>query len=69
MKASQFSKNVIHLVANKQMTYLEAIAETCEASGVDFTDVKPLLTSVVMEHLTAELQDDHLLPQTAKLPF
>lgn len=69
IKPAEFSKTVVEVVKSKRCSYLEAIAEACQIRGVEYEKAKPLLTPVVMEHLTAEAQRDHLIPQSARLPI
>lgn len=69
MKAPEFSKAVLNVVKEKQCSYLEAIAEACQSTGTEYEKVKPLLTPVIMEHLTAEAQFENLIPKTATLPM
>lgn len=67
LKPKEFSKTVIEFVIKNKYSYMEAIAEACSVRGIEYEKVKPLLTPVVLEHLTAEVQAEHLIPQTAKL--
>ena len=65
----QFLNSVYDYVMNKEVSYIDAILETCMMMGLDPEDCAKYITQPIKEKLMLEGQDYNILPKTQKLPF
>ena len=61
MTKKRFSKAVEDIVLKHNMTYLDAITYVVEQRGMDYTNVKKLLSDSLLAKLTAEAAAKRLI--------
>jgi len=65
----KFLNSVYDYVMNKEVSYIDAILETCLLMGIDPEDSAKFITQPIKEKLMLEGQECNILPKTQKLPF
>jgi hypothetical protein len=61
-----FTQYIELAVKRKELTYIEAIAEFCQDTGVEFTSIPKLITPIIRDKLEAEAIDLKLLKRGRK---
>ena len=70
MSANTFISMVEERIGNKGMSYLEAITDVCEKTGLEFENVSKLMTPSMRKLLQSEAMTLNLLKRTgSRLPI
>jgi hypothetical protein len=63
---STFASEIEKAVQQKDLTYLEAIVEFCQETGMDFSSIPKLITPILKDKLESEAIDLRLLKRGQK---
>ena len=66
---ADFSKEVIELVEERGLTYIETVVHMCEERGIEPEDAGRYLTPLVKSRIEDEAQKLNILPKEDKLRF
>ena len=70
MSANTFISMVEERIGDKGMSYLEAITDVCEKTGLEFENVSKLMTPAMRKLLQSEAMTLNLLKRTgSRLPI
>lgn len=61
MTKKRFNIAVEELVANKNLSYIDAMTHVIETRGMDYSNIKKLLSDSLKEKVTAEAQELNLI--------
>lgn len=65
----RFSEAVEGLVVKQRLSFMEAIIEVCDTTGLDPSDVKRLLSDSILNKVEAEAMKLNMIPKSNELPF
>lgn len=63
MTKKRFNIAVEELVANKNLSYIDAMTHVIETRGMDYSNIKKLLSDSLKEKVTAEAQGLNLIKE------
>ena len=66
---NNFSIQIESLVINKEITYIEAITQYCEETGLEVELAASLINDVLKSKIKSEAQQPRYLPRSSKLPL
>ena len=69
MNKSKFSKIIEKHVVENKLTWIDAVVESCEETGIDPEDVKKYISPVIKEKIEAEARSLNYLPKQNELLF
>jgi len=67
LSKSKFSKLVETTVADKAISYMEAILHLCEKNDIEPEDVKKFVNPIIKDKLEAEAMALNFLPKTSSI--
>jgi hypothetical protein len=66
---NNFSIQIESLVIEKEITYIEAITQYCEETGLEVELAATLVNDVLKSKIKSEAQQLRYLPRSSKLPL
>lgn len=65
----QISSIIERMVANRNISYMDAVLELCDEHSVDAHFISKHLSRPIIENIEKEAMDVNLLPKKKSLPF
>lgn len=69
MNRSKFTKIIEQKVKELNLSYIEAVVETCEMTSIDPQDVKKFISPLIKEKIEVEARKLNYLPKQNELIF
>ena len=69
MNRSKFTKIIEQKVKELNLSYIEAVVETCEMTSIDPQDVKKFISPLIKEKIEVEARNLNYLPKQNELIF
>lgn len=64
---NEFSLHIEHMVADKKMTYMDAVLKYCEENYLEPQDVAKLINKSLKDKIEMDFRELNYLPKTAQL--
>ena len=64
---AKFTKLIESTVAEKKMTYMDAILQLCDKNDIDIEDIKKFISPIIKDKLEAEAMNLNYLPKKNSL--
>mgnify|MGYP003351736006 CR=1 FL=1 len=68
LTSEQLTIHIQRLVADKRLSYLDAVLHFCEQRNLDPTDLAPLLGDKIRSEIASDAQRLNLIPKSPELP-
>jgi hypothetical protein len=68
LTSEQVTVSIQRLVAEKNLSYLDAVLHFCEQRNLDPTDLAPLLGDKIRSEIASDAQRLNLIPKSPELP-
>lgn len=69
MNRTKFTKIIEQKVKELNLSYIEAVVETCEMTSIDPQDVKKFISPLIKEKIEVEARNLNYLPKQNQLIF
>ncbi len=69
VRVNNFERTVVQIVADKKISYIDAILEYCKINEIDPEYTNTLMTATIKDKIEAEYQSLNMLPKESQLEF